>query len=130
MNKEEIIKILKKYNFDTDKYIVISGASMVLQEIKKQTTDIDIAVDKDYYEYLLNNYNCIFERVNEYGINCYMIDNVINFSETYYDSNYQMIENIKVQDANDILKLKQKLKREKDISDIKLLNSYISRNNI
>ena len=130
MNKEEIIKILKRYNFDTNKYIVISGAAMVLQEIKEQTSDIDIAVEEDYSDYLLNNYDCIFERVNEYGINCYMIDNVINFSETYYDSNYKVIENIKVQDANDILKLKQKLKREKDISDIKLLNSYISRNNI
>ena len=129
MNKVEIIKILKKYNFDTDKYIVISGASMVLQEIKEQTTDIDIAVDKDYSEYLLNNYNCVFERINEYGVNCYIIDNIINFSETYYNSNYKIIENIKVQDAYSILKLKENLQREKDKQDIKKLKRFISKNN-
>ena len=66
MNKEEIIKVLKKYNFDKNKYIVISGVAMVFLGIKEKINDIDISVTEDYYEYLLNNYNCTFEKVNEY----------------------------------------------------------------
>ena len=65
MNKKDIIDTLKKYNFDSTKYIVISSAAMVLLGIKDTTKDIDIAVSDDYYEYLLKNYNCKFERINE-----------------------------------------------------------------
>ena len=84
MNKEEILKVLKKYNFDKDKYIVISGAAMVLLGIKESTSDIDISVTKDYYDYLLENYNCTFEKVNEYNNKVYFIDNIINFGFDYY----------------------------------------------
>ena len=78
MNRENIIKILKKYNFDNEKYIVISGASMVIHGIKDKTSDIDIAVTKDYYEYLLNHYECIFEVINMFNHRIYIIDNIIN----------------------------------------------------
>ena len=80
MNKKEIIKILKKYNFDNKKYIVISGASMVLQGVKNNTNDIDIAVTKDYYDYLLKYFKCSFDKINIYGHKVYFIDNI----------NYQM----------------------------------------
>ena len=48
MNKEKIVDILKKYNFDKDEYIVISGACMVLYGIKETTSDIDISVTGVY----------------------------------------------------------------------------------
>ena len=77
MNKKDIIKILKEYKLDTNNFIVISGASMVLQGIKDTTSDIDIAVKKDYYNYLLKNYNCTFDKINKYNNKVYFIDNVI-----------------------------------------------------
>ena len=52
MNKKDIYETLQKYNFEKNKYIVISGAAMVIQGVKDSTTDIDIAVSKDYYNYL------------------------------------------------------------------------------
>ena len=51
MNKEDIINILNKYNFDKDNYVVISGAAMVLLGIKDKTSDIDISVTDSYYNY-------------------------------------------------------------------------------
>ena len=48
MNRKEIIKELKKYNLDPKKYIVISGAAMVLYGFKDETPDIDISVTKEY----------------------------------------------------------------------------------
>jgi len=121
MTKEDIINLLKQYNLNSHKYIVISGAAMVLYGLKEKTADVDIAVDKEYYEYLLNNYNCTFDKINEYGVKVYFIDNIINFSTTYYDSNFIIIDNIKVQSIEDILILKQKLNREKDKKDITLI---------
>lgn len=44
MNKDKIIEVLKKYNFDKNSYVVISGAAMTMLGIKDKTNDIDIAV--------------------------------------------------------------------------------------
>ena len=126
MNKKDIIDTLKKYNFDSTKYIVISSAAMVLLGIKDTTKDIDIAVSDDYYEYLLKNYNCKLERINEYGKKVYFIHDIINFSSTYYKNNRLIIEEIPIQTANDILELKLFLKREKDYKDIELIKEYIN----
>lgn len=62
LNKEDILNILRQYNFDSSKYVVISGAALVLRGIKETTTDIDIAVTDDLYTQLLQEYNCTFEK--------------------------------------------------------------------
>lgn len=126
MNKEEILRVLKKYNFDSNKYIVISGAAMVLLGIKESTNDIDIAIKEEYYDYLLTNYNCVFEKNNEYNKRVYFIDNVINFSSSYYKNNFVLIEDIPVQTIEDILELKLFLNREKDKKDIEFIKEFIN----
>ncbi len=122
MNKREIIEKVKKYNFDFSKYIVISGAAMVIRDVKEETSDIDIAVSDDYYLFLLKNYMCIFDRINQYNNKVYYIDDVINFAQSYYNCNYTIVEGIRVQELEDIKKLKENLNRKKNINDIKLLN--------
>lgn len=123
MDKSEILKKLKKFNLDKGKYLVISGAAMVLFEVKDTTKDIDIAVSKDYYEYLLNNYSCVFDRLNEFNHKCYNLD-VLNFGIDYYSENYVVVEGVRVQTVEDIIKLKRFLNREKDKEDIKKLIKY------
>ena len=107
MNKEDIINTLTNNHLDSDKYVVISGAAMVLYGIKEKTGDIDISVSADYYDYLLKNYDCTFERINEFGEKVYFIDNVINFGNTYYSDNKNIIENIPVQTIDELNKLKK-----------------------
>ena len=124
MNKEKIVDILKKSNFDKDEYIVISGACMVLYGIKETTSDIDISVTDEYYNYLLNNYNCTFERINEFGEKVYFIDNIINFSRTYYSDNKNYIDDLPVQSIDELIKLKEYLNRDKDKKDIERIKKY------
>lgn len=128
MNKKEIISKLKKYNFDENNYVVISGAAMVLLGIKESTGDIDISVTEEFNDYLLNNYNCIFERINEYNTAAYFIDDIINFSTTYYTENKIFIDNIPVQAPEEILSLKKNLNREKDKIDVERIESYMRDN--
>ncbi len=123
MDKNAILKKLKEFNLDKSKYLVISGGAMVLLGIKDTTKDIDIAVSKDYCEYLLNNYSCEFDRVNEFNHKCYNLD-VFNFGIDYYSDDYEEVEGIRVQTVEDIIKLKRFLNREKDKEDIKKLIKY------
>ena len=128
MNKKEIIDVLKSYNFDNSKYLVISGAAMVLYGIKGTTNDIDIAITKDYYDYLLNNYKCNFDGLNKQGNPCYLIDDCINFGPNYYSDNKVIIDNIPVQSIKELLELKKYLNRDKDIIDIEKIEKYMRDN--
>jgi len=129
--KDDILKILDKYGFFKEEYIILSGASLVLQNIKEYTTDIDIAVSNDLYNELLKKYNCSFEKeINNYKV--WFIDNVINFSQHYYEeTEYTKIFDYKVQTIDSILELKKNLNRSKDEEDIKaILNFCKTKNNI
>ncbi len=118
MNRKEIINYLKKYNFDPKKYIVISGAAMVLYGFREETSDIDIAVTKDYKKKLLKEYKCFLENIES---DSYMIDDIINFGDNYYKRRREYIEGFPVQKVMDLIDLKRKLNRAKDKKDLKLI---------
>ena len=118
MNRKEIINYLKKYNFNPKKYIVISGAAMVLYGFKDDTPDIDIAVTKEYKKELLKKYTCVLENIEN---DSYMIDDVINFGENFYKRRREYIEGFPVMKPMDIVDLKRKLNRAKDKKDLKLI---------
>ena len=52
MNKLDIFKELEKLDLPKDKYIVISGASLVCQDIIDETDDIDLTCSKEFYDEL------------------------------------------------------------------------------
>lgn len=125
MNKTDILNTLGKYHLDINEFMIISGASMVIQEIKENTKDIDIAVSKEYYDYLEKNYKCDVAKVIN-GLNIYSIDDVINFSTNYYNKDEAiMYEGYPIQKLDKIREMKLKLSRQKDIQDINLINKYL-----
>lgn len=119
--KEDIIRIINSYNLNPEKYLVISGAAMVLYGFKEWTRDIDISVTKDYYVELLNKYNCNFEKVNSQQECIFFIDDMINFGHSYYEEEHEMVEGIPVQTKDNLIKLKKKLNRKKDIIELELI---------
>ena len=52
MKKEEVFKELEILDLPKDKYIVISGASLVCQDIIDETDDIDLTCSKEFYNKL------------------------------------------------------------------------------
>ena len=49
MTKEEIFQKLDSLDLDKSKYIIISGASLVCQDILEETGDIALSCDSEYY---------------------------------------------------------------------------------
>lgn len=123
-NKDNILKTLNKYNFDTQDYIVISGAALVLQNVKEFTSDIDITVSNELYNLLLKKYNCSFEKeINNYNV--WFIDDIINFSNHYYGKiEYIELLGYKVQTIESVLKFKKQLNRSKDNKDIQYIMDF------
>ena len=128
LDKKMILDVLNNYNLDKTKYIVISGAAMVLLGIKDTTNDIDIATTKEYYDYLLNNYNCKLELKNMNNINVHYIDDIINFSYDFFTTDCIIKNGIPVQKIEDLIELKRLLNRDKDKKDIELILSFLQKN--
>ena len=125
MNRDEIIKLLKQYNFNPKKYLVVGGAALILYGLRDKTNTIDITTTKSYLKELLKEYDCVLERVNKDGTSCYLIDNKINIGASYYKRRREYIEWFPIQTIEDLIELKQKLNRPKDRRDLKAIFEYI-----
>ena len=116
MNKKEIISKLKNINLDLNEIIVISGASLVVQNIIDNTTDIDLSCSEDYYKKIkwkeklgAAKTNIKYYDVFEIGNNFYFPDEVV------------IIDGIKFMNLKEFLKVKEELNRTKDRKVIEFL---------
>lgn len=126
MNKKEILEILKNLNFPNSEYIVLTGASMVVQKVKSKTDNINISVSENLFRklkkystksdiflnydiYKINNCNVYFSN----SINLFNKEDLILIDEIYFQS----LENIK--------KMKEKFNRNKDKNDIKKIDLFL-----
>lgn len=127
MKKEDIIKIINEYGLDKDSFIIIGGASLVMNGIIDKTSDIDIWCDSNYCKYLLDNYECRLERINELNEKAYMIDDIINFGICFKPNDIEVIGDINVASLDDTYLLKRFLNREKDKELIKILENLLEK---
>ncbi|WDV47990.1 hypothetical protein PV797_09905 [Clostridiaceae bacterium M8S5] len=120
----EITNIIKELSFDVKDYWVTSGASLVIHGVKESTRDIDLGcttklteelIEKGYkYKYEEDNTRTLY--FNEY----------IELFENWFVDEIEMINGIPVASLKSIIKQKQKLGREKDFRDIKMIKEFIN----
>ena len=116
MNKLEIFKELEKLDLPKDKYIVISGASLVVQNIIDETDDIDLTCSKEFYDELDWP-----TRVGAFGVEVKYMD---CFEISYNLYEYQdvvLINSYRFLSLEDCLEIKKRLNRPKDKKLIKEL---------
>lgn len=126
MNRKEIIEVLNKLDLPKSEYVVLSGASMVMQKVKSKTSDINISVSKELFGILKNNATIVnsFLGYDVYKVNDYEVEFSNNYS--FFDkSNAVLINDIYFQDLNSIKKMKESFNRDKDKKDIKKIDLFL-----
>lgn len=113
LTKQEILSNLKKLDLDVTQYVVISGASLVLHDLKESTHDIDLVVTKQYYETLKKQYH-----IQEYKNGCCKLEEDIEFFREYWPKEIDWIEGYPTASVADIIALKKQLHRSKDLEDL------------
>ena len=116
MNKLEIFKELEKLDLPKDKYIVISDASLVVQDIIDETDDIDLTCSKEFYDEL--DWPI---RIGAFGVEVKYMD---CFEISYNLYEYQdvvLINSYRFLSLEDCLEIKKRLNRPKDKKLIKEL---------
>ena len=109
MNKQEILDKLKKLDINKKNYIIIAGASLVLQDIIDTTKDIDLACSNDIYDNL--------NWVETFGFNNNKIKVFDSFEigMSYYSpKDIVKVNNYQCMSLEACLKLKRMLNRPKD----------------
>ena len=117
MNKEEIFKKLDDLDLDKDKYIVISGASLTVQDVIDCTNDIDIVCSKTYYDSLDFEENQI--------INMKYYNDIEITINNDPNKKYITINGYKFETLEDSLKIKKELNRKKDKKVIEKLDLFL-----
>ena len=124
MTKEEILKELEILADDKDDFIVISGASMVVQGVKEETGNINIAVNDKF----IKKYENISKVKKVYlGNNVYEYKD-FDFSKNFYNKDEVInINGYNFSTLEDIRNLKKFLNRPKDRKDITKIDLFIAK---
>ena len=121
MNKEEIFDKLSNCSLNLDECIIIGGASLVVQGLLDETSDIDFACSSKYYDSIDWDYDSSVDNGKVLKVNdCYSI------SSTFYDEDsYIEIDGYKYMTIEKIYEIKKNLNRKKDKKIIKDLDLYL-----
>ena len=120
MNKEEILDKLSNCSLDLNECIIIGGASLVVQGLLDETSDIDFACSRGYYDSVNWDYDSNIEGNVLKEKDCFSI------SSTFFDENNCIeIDGYRFMTIEKIYDIKKKLNRKKDKKIIKDLDLYL-----
>lgn len=119
MNKNDILNKLNELNLDKNKYIIISGAALVLLDIIESTNDIDLSCEYDYYKEINWKTKIGYFNTEIKYYECFEI------GTNFYTDNYNVVNGFKIQNIKEIYKLKLLENKDKDKNTIKKLKKYI-----
>lgn len=119
MKKKEILEKLNKLDLDKDKYTIISGASLVMHGIIKETDDIDLACSKEYYDKI--NWDT---KMGYFNKEIKYIDDIEIGPNFYYEDSVDIIDGFRFMNLEKCLELKKLTNRDKDKKVIKKIEFY------
>ena len=128
MNKIELLNLLETLTFPKDEYYVLSGASLVLRDIKEEAKDLDLCISDELFEQIKEKYNLTDGMKNECGF--YKInDNLEIVVDKKEDFNMEIGEKYNLENLQTILDFKLKRNLPKDKKDIENIKIYLEKNN-
>ncbi len=125
LNREDIIRLLKEAAFDRNEYWVTSGAAMVLHGIRDTTRDIDLGCTSRMADKLESEGYCA--EVLHDGSRKIVFSTTIEIFENWIEDRTVLLEGLPVVSIDGMILMKEKLGREKDLEDIRLIKEFGNR---
>ncbi len=128
MNKKELLTKIKELNLPKEEFYILSGASLLIRDLRTNTDDIDLCVTEKGFEILKERFN-IHGSITKQENGCYKIsDHLECFIDNKLNFDTDIIEGYQIQTLTSILKFKKEMNRKKDLNDIKIIREYIKNN--
>ncbi|MEI6296574.1 MAG: hypothetical protein WCO84_02910 [bacterium] len=133
MNKIELIQKTKELNFQTGEYAVFGSALLCIWGIR-DSKDIDIIVNKNLWERCLTSGEWTSgkalsgaDKLEKENIEIFREWNPGKFDPNELIKSANIIEDVPFVDVKYLLEWKKLMGREKDISDIELIEGYLNK---
>jgi len=125
MNKNQIIKVVRKIELPAGSFWLVMGAALVLHGVKHETGDIDVGCTPEAFSLLIESgYTVMHSRS---GLRKISIREDIHIYEGFNADTIESIEGIGVADIMSIRRTKLAFGREKDQIDVKLIDKHMEK---
>ena len=125
MNKQDIIRKLRAFPYDTKDYWVITGGAMVLCGFRAETSDIDLGCTPAMAD-RLEAEGYLYQTTPD-GNRWFKLGGEIEVFENWLYDTVAPVDGIPVISIPGLIEMKQRLGREKDLRDIRLIRESVDR---
>ena len=125
LDKEEIVCLLKEAALDAKEYWVTSGAAMVLHGIRAGTRDIDLGCTSRLAD-RLEREGYAAEVLRD-GSRKIVFSETVELFENWIEDEVVLLEGLPVVSIDGMIRMKEKLGREKDLKDIILIKEHLAK---
>lgn len=124
MNKNDIVNLIQKMDMPINEYYILSGAALVMRNIREKCNDLDLCVSSSIFELLKEKFE-VKKSVKPYD-NLYQIgDEIEFFVESKENFKMEFEGGYPLEDINTIIGFKKKRNTEKDKEDILKIEEYL-----
>lgn len=119
MNKQEFITKLNEFGLPKAEFVILSGGSLLLRGLREETADFDLSASEELVR------NLALENCPRDEAGCYVPFQDVQMKPDMGGRAFDVIEGFQCQTLEDILALKRRLMRPKDLKDIEAIEVYL-----
>lgn len=119
LNKEQIVALIQKFDFDTSQYWIAAGAAMVIYGIRDTAGDIDMGCTSEMADKLQSLGYPI--KILKDGSRHILFNENIEIFENWGEGGTVYVDGIPIVSIDNLIDMKYQLGRDKDLKDIDLI---------
>ncbi len=125
LDKEKIFELADSLKIDSEDFVILSSAALVIRGILENANDLDIAVTKKGLENLSKIFNVIPKENNDTNSKWFIVNDKVECVLDDMENKKQKVGKYYLQDIENYLSYIKDSTREKDIKRVELVKKYI-----
>lgn len=125
LDKEKIFELADSLKIDSEDFVILSSAALVIRGILENANDLDIAVTKKGLENLSKIFNVIPKENHDTDSKWFIVNDKIECVLDDMENKKQKVGKYYLQDIENYLSYIKDSTREKDIKRVELVKKYI-----
>lgn len=134
MNKQELLNEIQKLEFPNTDFIIVGGGALAIRNLR-ETSDLDIVVTAELFEKLKNDNKWSYTirpngkpKLYKDFVEVYLDVNTDDFQRNTSQlfEHADIFNQIQFISLQTLMQLKQSYRREKDLHDIELIQTYLA----
>lgn len=125
LDKEKIFELADSLKIDSEDFVILSSAALVIRGILENANDLDIAVTKNGLENLSKIFNVIPKENNDTNSKWFIVNDKVECVLDDMENKKQKVGKYYLQDIKNYLSYIKDSTREKDIKRVELVKKYI-----